>query len=55
VLKTMTWQSWLLATRNDVTLTIARVVLAAVFLGHGTQKVFGWFGGPGFSATLTIF
>jgi len=45
----------LLQTRNDLTLTVARLVLSAVFLGHGTQKMFGWFGGLGFSRTLDVF
>ena len=35
----------LFETRADLTLTLARIVLALVFLGHGTQKMFGWFGG----------
>jgi putative oxidoreductase len=51
---TPTWQP-LLRTSNDLTLTIGRSILALVFLGHGTQKVFGWFGGLGFSATLEVF
>jgi putative oxidoreductase len=42
-------------TSNDPTLTIARWVLAMIFLGHGTQKVLGWFGGMGFERTLTFF
>ena len=42
-------------TPHDATLTVARFVLALVFLGHGSQKVFGWFGGPGFSGTLDLF
>ena len=45
----------LLQTRNDLTLTVARIVLSLVFLGHGTQKMFGWFGGLGFSRTLEVF
>ena len=45
----------LFRTPNDPTLTIARVMLALVFLGHGTQKMFGWFGGLGYSGTLTVF
>jgi putative oxidoreductase len=45
----------LLHTRKDVTLTLARVALALVFLGHGSQKVFGWFGGLGFDGTLEMF
>ncbi len=32
---------------------ILRMLLAAVFLVHGGQKMFGWFGGPGWNATLT--
>ena len=49
-----TWQL-LFRTSNDLTLTIARLMLALVFLGHGTQKMFGWFGGLGYSGTLTVF
>lgn len=26
---------------------IARVTIGGVFVAHGTQKLFGWFGGPG--------
>lgn len=26
---------------------IARIVIGSLFVGHGTQKWFGWFGGPG--------
>jgi putative oxidoreductase len=26
---------------------IARTTIGALFVGHGTQKLFGWFGGPG--------
>ena len=26
---------------------IARVIIGAIFVGHGTQKWFGWFDGPG--------
>jgi putative oxidoreductase len=26
---------------------IARIVIGGLFVGHGTQKWFGWFGGPG--------
>lgn len=45
----------LFQTTNDPTLTIARIVLAAVFIGHGAQKMFGWWGGLGFSRTLVVF
>ena len=29
----------------------ARVAIGALFVGHGTQKLFGWFDGPGFEGT----
>jgi len=29
----------------------ARVVIGGLFIGHGTQKLFGWFGGPGRAGT----
>lgn len=29
----------------------ARVVIGSLFVGHGTQKLFGWFGGPGLEGT----
>ena len=45
----------LFQTTNDLTLTVARIVLAAVFIGHGAQKMFGWWGGPGFSRAIEIF
>jgi putative oxidoreductase len=47
--------SKLLRTTNDPTLTIARVVLAVIFFAHGSQKMFGLFGGRGFSGTLELF
>jgi putative oxidoreductase len=49
-----TWQR-LFRTSNDLTLTVARLMLALVFLGHGSQKMFGWFGGLGYSRTLEVF
>ena len=45
----------LLKTSNDLTLTLARLLLAAIFFGHGSQKVFGWFGGMGIDGTLDFF
>jgi len=30
---------------------IARIVIGGLFVGHGTQKWFGWFGGPGLDRT----
>jgi putative oxidoreductase len=45
----------LLATNGDWVLTIARVVLGIAFFVHGSQKLFGWFGGHGLSATVRAF
>ena len=45
----------ILRTDNDWTVPVARLVLAAIFLGHGSQKALGWFGGLGFSGTLDVF
>jgi putative oxidoreductase len=30
---------------------LARVTIGGLFVGHGTQKLFGWFGGPGVEGT----
>jgi putative oxidoreductase len=35
----------------DVGLLIIRGVLGALLIGHGTQKLFGWFGGYGLEGT----
>jgi putative oxidoreductase len=30
---------------------LARLTIGGLFIGHGTQKLFGWFGGPGLEGT----
>jgi putative oxidoreductase len=30
---------------------ILRVLIGGLFVGHGTQKLFGWFGGHGLDGT----
>jgi putative oxidoreductase len=30
---------------------LARLFIGGMFVGHGTQKLFGWFGGPGLDGT----
>jgi putative oxidoreductase len=39
----------------DVALLIARLIIGLGMAVHGTQKVFGWFGGPGLRATGGMF
>ena len=41
----------IIRTSDDKVLTLLRLVLAIVVFPHGAQKVFGWFGGFGFSGT----
>lgn len=45
----------LFQTENDMAGFFLRLLLGIVFLPHGAQKVFGWFGGHGFSATMEAF
>jgi len=35
----------------DLARLLARNVIGGLFAGHGTQKLFGWFGGPGLEGT----
>ncbi|MBV8160085.1 MAG: DoxX family protein [Acidimicrobiia bacterium] len=35
----------------DFGLLVLRLVVGALFIGHGTQKLFGWFGGHGVEGT----
>lgn len=45
----------LLATSDDWTLTLLRLVMGVIFFAHGAQKALGWFGGYGFSGTMSFF
>jgi putative oxidoreductase len=36
-------------------LTLLRMIVGALFFGHGTQKLFGWFGGHGLDGTAGFF
>ena len=39
----------------NVALLVLRVVVGGLFIGHGSQKLFGWFGGHGPKGTATFF
>ena len=45
----------LIATDNDIAITILRLTLGVIFFAHGAQKVLGWFGGYGFTGTMGFF
>src|SRR5215213_6666617 len=45
----------LIATHRDYATLVIRLTLALVMFPHGAQKLFGWFGGYGFDATLDFF
>jgi len=45
----------LFSTTNDAGLTLIRVALGLVMFPHGMQKMFGWFGGYGWTGTMGFF
>jgi putative oxidoreductase len=45
----------LLATSDDWTITVLRLVMGVIYFAHGAQKALGWFGGYGFSGTMGWF
>ena len=45
----------LFKTTNSIAPTFIRVVLGFVLLGHGAQKLLGWYGGYGFNGTMGYF
>jgi putative oxidoreductase len=46
---------YLFQTEKDSILTFLRIALGVVMFAHGAQKLFGWFGGYGFSGTMGYF
>ena len=42
----------LFSTNPDWLQTLIRITLGVVFFAHGSQKVLGWFGGPGLKETM---
>ena len=47
--------NWFFRTNDSWPNLILRVMLGAVMLPHGTQKLLGWFGGYGFLGTIDTF
>ena len=45
----------LVQTKDAYAMLLLRLFLGLVFFPHGMQKVFGWFGGSGFSASMEMF
>jgi putative oxidoreductase len=39
----------------NVTLLVVRITVGFIVLAHGVQKLFGWFGGYGFTGTMEFF
>ncbi|MBS1696714.1 MAG: DoxX family protein [Actinobacteria bacterium] len=39
----------------DVGLLVLRLAVAAILFAHATQKMWGWFSGPGIAAAATLF
>ena len=46
---------YLFQTNDKFSYWLPRVILGCVMLPHGAQKLFGWFGGFGFTNTMTYF
>ena len=50
-----TFMKYLFQTNDKFSYWVPRVILGCVMLPHGAQKLFGWFGGFGFTNTMTYF
>src|SRR4051794_21109379 len=54
-IKTMKALQLLFKTDDSFTSLVARLTLGLVMFPHGAQKALGWFGGNGFSGTMSFF
>jgi putative oxidoreductase len=45
----------LINTTDDPVISVLRLALGVVFFAHGAQKALGWFGGYGFTGTMSFF
>ena len=50
-----TFMKYLFQTNDKFLYWVPRVILGCVMFPHGVQKLFGWFGGFGFTNTMTYF
>ena len=50
-----TFMKYLFQTNDNFSYWVPRVILGCVMFPHGAQKLFGWFGGFGFTNTMTYF
>jgi putative oxidoreductase len=50
-----TFMKCLFQTNDKFSYWVPRVILGCVMFPHGMQKLFGWFGGFGFTNTMTYF
>ena len=49
------FMKYLFQTNASFSYWVPRVILGCVMFPHGAQKLFGWFGGFGFTNTMTYF
>src|SRR4051794_7422174 len=48
-------EQWIMNTiSTDGLIAMLRILIGLLFIGHGAQKLFGWFGGPGFSGATQM-
>jgi len=50
-----TFMKYLFQTNDNFSYWVPRVILGCVMFPHGAQKLFGWFGGFGFTNSMTYF
>ena len=50
-----TFMKYLFQTNDNFSYWVPRVMLGCVMFPHGTQKLLGWFGGFGFTDSMTYF
>ena len=51
----ITLMKYLFQTNDNFSYWVPRVILGCVMFPHGAQKLFGWFGGFGFTNSMTYF